>query len=375
MAPNKRAGGRNDKAPKKLKLDPVTVKVNEVLDALSKDECEVPGPPSCREGLLAAVPHALGLGAAIDERHVFQTSVARMVGDILNASEVKLQQILKEAKENHEASKTEQVSRDAALEDTQHRLATQHTEVKERKDRLLADIVAEKETKKALEAATSEVTNFDTLQLAKVSHRDELGAVLRENFEALRSGEFANPRDEHVHLNKLTAMLKKLNIDKSLENAIPAALAKKPIDRGGFDETVVSQVHDALKENLETLENELGNGEALKKQKESELSAAQASRANAEKERMSSQEAVTAAEETCSELQAEVKRAQHSTEEQKEAVSDLEIRVFIENVKLESLQSAIQAFAFLRDRVADTPAPEGQGELMTEGCEPVMTAA
>jgi len=305
MAPNKRTAGQNGKAAKKPKLDPITEKIEQVLDALRMQECEVPEPRTCLDSFLGAVPYALGHGAASNERHEYQTSVANMVGEILSATEVSWQQRVKQAKDNHEAAKNEEASQDAILEVVQSRFSGQRTKVEEVKNQVQADIKAETDAKKVLAQATWEVNNFDSMQSAKAAQRDEITEVLQNDFEKLKVAEYASSQDERVHLKKLMKILADLSPDKSLLSALPDALKKKPNDRGTFDNMVVSQAHDSLKAKLEVLEGELGKGEALKAEKQSEMQSAQAALAAAQETRAASEETLKEAEQKCSELEAD----------------------------------------------------------------------
>merc|ERR1712086_746185 len=99
MVAKRQATRQGARAVKKAKLDPVSAKLKDVLDALSREDCELMGSDIYREGILAALPLAVGLGAAKDERHAYQEQVASIVLEILKATEDKFEKSLAAAKE------------------------------------------------------------------------------------------------------------------------------------------------------------------------------------------------------------------------------------------------------------------------------------
>merc|ERR1712224_552184 len=105
--------------------------------------------------------------------------------------------------------------------------------------------------------------------------------------------------------------------DESLLSAMGPALTKTPTDRGEFDHMVVTQIEDAMKQHVASLEGELNNGVATKAQKASEKDAMQAVLDAAEATREASKEAVKfERKESCS--------------KQEEVLSELNIKVFTE---------------------------------------------
>merc|ERR1719230_1470536 len=104
-------------------------------------------------------------------------------------------------------------------------------------------------------------------------------------------------------MKMLASALQKLPMDKSLIEAMEPAFAKKPAERGPFDETVITQIRDGLESKLQQLEEELSNGESLKAQKQSEQGEAAEALKAAEEVCTQSQQALCAAEEKRSALE------------------------------------------------------------------------
>merc|ERR1712224_491277 len=109
--------------------------------------------------------------------------------------------------------------------------------------------------------------------------------------------------------------------DESLLSAMGPALTKTPTDRGEFDHMVVTQIEDAMKQHVASLEGELNNGVATKAQKVSEKDAMQAVLDAAEATRGASKEAVKSAEGKVAELEAEKLQRKESCSKQEEVLS------------------------------------------------------
>merc|ERR1711977_504908 len=105
-------------------------------------------------------------------------------------------------------------------------------------------------------------------------------------------------------------------------------------DRGEFDNMVVAQIEDAMKQHVASLEDALNNGEATKALKVSEKDAMQAVLDAAEAKRAGSKEALKSAEGKVTELEAEEMQNQASCRNQEEVLSDLSIQVFTQQCGL-----------------------------------------
>lgn len=371
------ARGTGRPATKRAKQNPITAKVKELIKFLEDDEAtEVPGPESCREGILAAAPHALGFGAAIDERHAMQAKVVTIVGEVLDASETKWVNRLKVATAAWENGKNEQATKDAALEATKGRLTAAKTAVDEAKAQLQTDIASENTARTNLKAATAEVDNFDSIQAGKEKEKEEYASLYKDVFLVLKVAE-GDKKPEKAQLNSLTTKLRKLKVDDSLLSAVAPALSKKPPERGTFDDMVVSQVEDSMKQHVASLEDDLNNGAATKSRKEAEKDAAQDVMEKAEAKRAASVDTLKSAESKVTDIEAEEVQAKKSCEKQEEAVSDLDCTRLTEQCALDQCREVMKSFAYLRDRVAaDTGEPaEAEAEPEAAEAEPEAVAA
>lgn len=363
-------------AAKKIRADSVTEKVNAVIEALKDTECEIPEPAEAtRSALLAVLPHTLGPGAASNERHGYQSSVVGVIGQVLAATEAKWQRKRLEAVALHDAAKADQASRDDALALIRGHLEAQRAEEARCREAFQADAAQHKAAEMTAHLANSKFENFDTIQAAKADEREQFAAALSEDFEVLIASVYAV--GEQKRLNRITSLLRKLpSTDASLLSALPPALAKKPSDRGIFDETVISNVETALKERLASLDADLGNAD--RSQKESLAKEATATLNLIKHEFETSRGKLEAVEQKRKELEAEELKIDTDFQEQADAVSDLDIQAFNFKVFLQNSQEVLAAFAFLRDRV-ETEDTEGKGtdenQMVAEEDEPAAIAA
>jgi len=362
MVAKRQATRQQGRAGKKAKLDPVSAKVKEVMDAFQRDDCEVAGMPEFMEGLVAAFPLAMGFGAAKDERHEYQEKVGNIVLQFLQTTEAKFQESHKAAKAEHSSAEalkstkeTEVTSAETALEE--------HKKVEsEARDNKVSSSTSVKEGKKTLEAATFEVENFDATQLAKAKDRAEYGSALETEFASLKNGTVEDAKEKKSLLSTVNAVLDKLGVDKALISAASPALTKAPSGRGPFDNTVVEQVENALKSKVDSLQEDLNNGETTKASKMAAQAAAQEELKAAEAKLSEDESKVSEAEAQTKESKNALKQAKDSLKEQEKIVADLDIKAFYQQTHLENFREAIVAFEFLRDRESTVPEAEAEAE-------------
>lgn len=368
MVAKRQATKQQARANKKLKLDPVSAKVKEVVDALERDDCEVGGPASFREGLIAAFPLAMGSGAAKDERHSYQEKVGSIVLEILKTTETKFQESYKVAKEEHTAADAVKASKEGEVTAAEAALEERTKMESDARDTKVSSAAAVTEAQKKLEEASSEVENFDTTQIAKAKERAEVGSVLETELAQLKEGTVEDAKEKKALLSIITQRLNQVGVDKALISAATPALTKAPGNRGTFDVTVVDQVQGALKTRFESLEEELNNGEAVKASKLAAQAAAQEALAAAEATSTEAKSKVVEADANTKESKAALKQSRESLKEQEKIVKDLEIKAFYQDTYLTNFREAITAFEFLNDRMSTSPEAEAEAEkvLATE---------
>jgi len=347
---------------KRAKLDPVSAKVKEVVDALQRDDCEVGGAPSYREGLISAFPLAMGLGAAKDERHAYQDQVGNIVLEILQATANKFQESHQAAKNEHDVAGEVKSSKEAAVAAAEAALEEHKKVESEAGDTYSSSLDGVMQAQKSLEEASSEVENFDATQLTKAQERAEYGSALETEFTTLKNGTVEDAKEKKTLLSTLNTVLQKLGVDKAMVSAAAPALTKAAPARGAFDITVVEQVEAALKTRVDSLAEDLNNGETVKANKV----AVEAER----KKTLTAAEAKVAADETkkneagaqTKESKNALKQAKDSLKEQEKIVADLDVKAFYQEAHLGSFREAIAALEFLQGRESTAPEPEAEAD-------------
>lgn len=364
------------RAGKRGKLDPASAKVKEVLDALQREDCDVGGTPDYLQGLVAAFPLAMGFEAPKDDRHAYQEKVGKMVLEILQANETKFQESHKAAKDELAEAQAVKSSKEAAVTDTETALADQQKAESEAHEAHKSSKTAVTEAKKKLEEATSEVDNFDEDLLAKAKDRAEYGSALETEFASLKAGTVEDAKDRKTFMSTVKSVLQKIGVEKAMILSAEPALAKAPADtRGTFDVTVVEQVENALRAKVDSLQEDLDNGEKVKASKVVEKEAAEAALTAAEAKVVEKQSMASDADAKTKELKTALKDAKESLKEQEKIVKDLDVKAFYQECHVGNFHDAIEAWQFLHDRESAVLEEEAAKVSAMETDEVVATAA
>lgn len=337
---------------KARKADPVKEKSDIVLRYLKDtDNCEVQGPETCRDMLIQALPHALGSGAASDERCDFQSNLGSFIGEVISSSVTKWQGQVNEAQSGVAACEAEKALADNALVECTSQVEKQRKVVEDTKASLKANTEAEKEAQKALATAEKEVANFDADQAEKVKERDHGQSVFDDCFTVLKTGEYTG-KFPSKKLGEVTSILETIGTDASMIGALPLAMKKKGEDRGNFDEMVVSQCESCLQAHLKALNERVNSGDSLKAEKESAAEAATKALESATAKKEASIDALKFAEETCKGAVIEEKDAKKTVDQKAAAVAKAKGKHAVEESGLEKAQKVQEAYNFLKDRTA-----------------------
>merc|ERR1719321_2391860 len=95
-------------------------------------------PVECVDMLRESIPHALGAGSAKDERHGYQTTIANLVGDVLQAVVRKWEEKVQLAASNCESIDSAKAAQSAVLEAAQSELDARCSTVKDKQEALEA---------------------------------------------------------------------------------------------------------------------------------------------------------------------------------------------------------------------------------------------
>jgi hypothetical protein len=348
---------------KKLKKShPIVVNLGKVEDALHDHGVDVPGSKLNRKMLIEAVPRALGDGAAVDERHQYQKIIVDAIGEIFSAEVKKWSEKVAAAQSEMNEVNTQKASEDSILAEKQKILDDKKCEIQTKKATNHANIEAVKDAKHALKEATAEVEHFDDNMKKKEDTKTKYETAVNVTLAGLIKGEYENPKEKKAAEGKgmetLKTLLEEAGVDDSLNKCFPAALQKKPEDRGSFDTTVIGEIQKRLNKQIAALASELAQGPALKAKKEAEAKSAEAVKDAAIAAQEASAEALRVAESEKPDLDSAVKTATHDVKEIEKVQDAKSKKLAKDQAGLEEANASQEAWKFLSERDSTTPEEE-----------------
>merc|ERR1719316_2323518 len=132
------------------------------------------------------------------------------------------------------------------------RIGAQEEEVARCKEVLRVDSEAVKASEEAVEVTTKEVAEFDANLQATIDEKEHYNSVYNDCFIPAKS----NPADKK-DISQLSAAVKKLGTESSLQSALAPALKKSPADRGTFDFMAIDGIEGLFTKHLETLQEQI----------------------------------------------------------------------------------------------------------------------
>jgi len=224
---------------KKTKADPVLTSIADVI--MEAEDL----PDQCRSMLVDMLPFSLTV--ASDERHEAQAWAVEAVAQTLNFKKASLEANI--------------VSEDAKLSNLKSSEDTLVNTVKETETALDAQKQVVHASFSSLTEATEAVkvacdgflaaqTEQQSGEVKLASAQDEKSA-LESAFEA----HFKVPMEEGngPHIKELQPLLKHIEMDGSLRQALPSSCGKSKEDRGSFDDVVVGELEKALSARIKCL--------------------------------------------------------------------------------------------------------------------------
>lgn len=275
--PSKRVIGRSSTPPpeKRAKPDPYSY-IEENLKIVKvylhdKRHCSVPGPASCREMLSLALPAAIGVGAPKLERTQDQAKLADFVGEVLEDSVKLWEEKAQEEKEEIERALGDERAAVEKLVAAKQHLDETNAKLHDYKTAVKAHTKAEKEAVQKLSQTENVVTTWDETQERKL---ERATLICNTYLEDVKEGHWANAAEHKQRAGMVVKLVQTLDVDVSLSDALPSALSKKPINRGRFDNQVVTYCDKVLKGYLAKLTDWANNPQARQAAKEEASKAA-----------------------------------------------------------------------------------------------------
>jgi len=339
---------------KAKKADPVKEKQDIVVKYLKDSSaCDVEGPGTCRDMLIQALPHALGSGAASDERTTFQSNLGGMIGEVITAAVSKYQGLTSEAQAVVDSCESEKAAADLANTEADTQVETQEKVVSDATAQSKESKEGEKEAQKALTLAEKAVASFEGEQTALTEKLTDAESV-KEDFLFLKAGEWSGkfPKSK---LDSVITLLTSIKTDASMLSALPLALKKKVGDRGKFDEMVISSSETQLSDHVTEVDTTIKGGASEKAAREKAVEDAKKVLEAATAKKESALEAVKFAQEVLKGAQIHAKHAEKAVNEKATSVSKAKAKLTVQAHALEKAQKVLDAFSFLKDRSSIIP--------------------
>jgi len=267
---------------------------------------------SCRKMLIAVLPSSL-LAPANARREVQQLAV-KLVGEILDRVAADLEVAASTANAEAVATETAADTLRTAVSDSEATLARAKEVVASRSQELDAASVKSIEMEKVLTERQNEQRKADPGLVEVTLYRDRLETAVSSSLRALQSGE-CEVGEAHKILKGFLPLVRTLDLEESLLKALPTSCAKKPSERGNFDQMVVQELDRVLTEKVDAMSREI--------EKREQTSQSIADRVNeARRARKAAQEVQTAASAQLVEARKQEKAARSAVEEAKKAITD-----------------------------------------------------
>eukprot|EP00746_Dinoflagellata_sp_MGD_P155417 gnl/MRDRNA2_/MRDRNA2_85360_c0_seq1.p1 gnl/MRDRNA2_/MRDRNA2_85360_c0~~gnl/MRDRNA2_/MRDRNA2_85360_c0_seq1.p1 ORF type:complete len:380 (+),score=128.47 gnl/MRDRNA2_/MRDRNA2_85360_c0_seq1:90-1229(+) len=353
--------------PKKARIvDPVTEKLEVITQMLSDPTFQVPGGEAHRDLLLASVPHTLTVPS--EERHEYQTRMAKMVEVVLRASVADWETKVSSAKAKMDLTEQQDAQAMKDLEESAKRVELQEEEVAKRQEVVRVDSEAVNEAQLVLEVATQEVVDFDANLQKTINQKEQYSSVYNESFVHLKTTEGTPQKEADQLLKKMTPLLKKLGAESSLLSAIGPALKKSPTERGQFDVMAIEGIEAVFTKHLATLQEQIDKADVTKGEKVAAQAVAQEALDSAKAKEAESEQALKQAQEARDKLEASHQEMYRNMDCNSNMEAITEHGVTEEG--LQKVKQALNTFTDLFERKAVSPSTAdvtmGEPEVTTE---------
>jgi len=353
--------------PKKARIvDPVTEKMEVITQMLSDPAFQVPGGETHRDLLLASIPHTLTVPC--EERHEYQTRMAKMVEVVLRASVADWEGKVSDAKAKMDLTEQKDAQAMKDLEESAKRVESQEAEVAKNQEVVRVDSEAVKVAQDALEVATQEVEDFDANLQKTINQKEQYSSVYNECFVHLKTSESTPQKEAQQLLKKMEPLLKKLGAESSLLSAIGPALKKSPAERGQFDVMAIEGIEAVFTQHLATLQEQIDKADVSKGEKVAVQGVAQEALDTAKAKQAESEQALKQAEEARDALEASHKEMYNNMDCNSNMEAITEHGVTEEG--LQKVTQALNTFTDLFERKAVSPSTAdvtmGEAEVTAE---------
>jgi len=368
MAPKRKELLTSPVKAKKSKKDPVADKLHEIVAAVGQADVSA----EVEKMLAAIVP--LALGEFSELRHPFQKRVVEGLAGLLSEVEASLKKEVLEKRAARDGATKDLPQRQQEATDAESALNAKIKEVHAAKVVLAEKATVFRSARAAL--ATAEEAKVEDGQKAREAEKlksDFLGA--QDKLNILKA---TPPEDKEGKkaTDGLVSLLKKHKFEESMLIALPAALAKKPEERGQFDAMAISQLEGEIAKMVAEQDAVITAAipsqekcDAAIKQAEAALNTARGDQRAAAKEFDLLSKAQSECTEASSAAQKAVKDLTNQLKKHEKALHNAEAEVDVFQ------EGALETFKQLRDRVVPPVEEEPEAGTPAKPATPMKDVA
>lgn len=339
--------------------EPVDEKVAEnmsVLHQAFEDEeqlgvASLPAP--CREMLKTLMAPAFQASAS--ERCSLQTKVAKSVGEVLGEVQNVWEGRCSDVRSQLESSGAIKAEKAAASEATKGTLQACLGDIKSKQKAL--DLAREEVSSASdkVDEAEGDQVNCEMQKESKEKARKKVSSIFEENFATLKACDWPTPdakaKGEKKLFGPLATLLRSLNADSSLVDALPATFAKKPEERGEFDHLALRTLEELMTKHLAGIDEWLSNFDQTLAEKKAAITEKK-TECDAAKLRQTDHEGILkAAKGALFESFVAKKGADRNVQEHETLVQELYSDETLKAAGLDKAKQTLSAFTFLNERV------------------------
>jgi len=344
-------------ATKKSKVaqTPVDKNFSTILQALSNDECIIPGPDSNRWMLVAVASAAMKTPK--DQRHEDQHNVIAMVGEIFSAEKTRWEARVAEAASVVDAAKSEQAEKTICKDTADAALRAQKQEVSTKMEAQSIAMEVVRESEEELQKARDMHTAAEADRM-KIVQEQEHAFEMQHLIKISKEGTAESPKESKKHIIAITSFFKGIGAEEALVKVLPQILGRKPEERGSFDEIALQQLDSYLDNHLSLIVSRIEAASVDVKEHDVAATAWGSAVELCQEKKCDSDAALKASQEHQEQLEIVLSSARKALREHGTAMKKLTSMLAIEQVGLQYVEEVLEALHFLQEYTTPPPQEE-----------------
>jgi enoyl-CoA hydratase/carnithine racemase len=350
--------------------------------AAALEGCRASQPPNATEQLLEHLVRS-GTAHAPEQRSDVENGIVDVVAAALSVLDAKLAKASMEATAMLEAAEGERMIRDAAILHEESKLIAARGRAAELRVAVAKHNGALREAMQSLTQALDAQESGDARFKELSEEKSKLEALDRDVYGPTKLGQFAKAK-ANKNAKELMLTGKGYNFDESLLTGLPGALTKKPDDRTGFDNMVLSAFESQLFTKIAEAETSIAEEMPGREARAAVVTSARHCHETVKERQSGSLSELSAAQAQLTEGEVLVKDAQRSLRSFDQQMQSLVTSKAHADMRLEAFRKQpLAAFEDLRAGSADShaiiipeaPVSQPDGDAEPEPMEPVVEKA